>query len=338
MVTLDVPSELRDELSALSLSDAVESEEVSVTVLGPLTIEEAFSHAEVELQRIDEAAEWAISQVSQAIKTQANVRKGVVLSKLKVQFELEDPKDFQARWKQLLKDRKITPASADSWILAAQAIKENRQFFANSESILNSISASALAVIQSLPSLDKDAVLNEAMESGKAPSVAAVQSVAKDPETKQHKAEERLKQIQIEKEVAQAKLKELESGHDYEDSPEYIAQQKKLQTSERNEQRALIKIEELENVVKQTKAKRIQEQQEREALEAELEALKTDDDTTRRRRVNALSQSLVTVIPDLTADLQRFFSEIAYYEPSYKEAILDSCASLCGYLTQQLNG
>ena len=87
------------------------------------------------------------------------------------------------------------------------------------------------------------------VETGKPVTAAEVKEIANAPETKQHKAEERLKQIQLEKEAALAKVRKLESEEVDVNDPAYQKIQQKLTSAERNEQRLLLQIEELKQTV-----------------------------------------------------------------------------------------
>lgn len=331
ITTTELPADLKFNLDNLAPSAEPTS---IVEVLEPLSIAEAFSYVEEQLHKIDDTVEQAINYVTKALKGLANVRKGQMLFELKTRYAIDNPKEYEQLYGDLLKRNNIKKAEAQRWLDAAQYVRENQSFV--DPGVIGSISAGALSIMQTLPAVDKDKLIDKMTETGEPVTVKEVKRVANEPETKLHKAEEVLKKYQAQKEVALEQVKKLEAQELAPDDPKLLKLQDKLTSAERNEQRLLLQIEELKHTVEETKAKRIQEQNQREALEAELEQLRNDDDATRMRRVNALSQSLTATIPDVTSDLQKFFAELEYYPPTYQEAILDSCKNLCGYLTEQL--
>jgi hypothetical protein len=329
--TSELPVDIKAQLDSLSTQQGPVS---IVEVLEPLSIQEAFSYVEEQIHKIDDTVDQAINYVTKALRGIAAVRKGQLLYELNHRYFVESPKEYEQLYGEFLKRNNIKKAEAQRWLDAAQYVRENGQFV--DPGVIGSISASALTIMQSLPSQEKDKLIDKMAETGKPVTAAEVKEVANAPETKLHKAEEVLKKYQAQKEQAIEQVRKAESQELSPDDPKLLKIQDKLTTAERNEQRLLLQIEELKHTVEETKAKRIQEQNQREQLEAELEQLRTDDDATRMRRVNALSQSLTATIPDVTSDLQKFFAELEFYTPTYQEAILDSCKNLCAYLTEQL--
>ena len=329
--TSELPVDIRAQLDSLATQQGPVP---LVEVLEPLSIQEAFSYVEEQIHKIDDTVEQAINYVTKALRGIAAVRKGQLLYELNHRYFVQSPKEYEQLYGDFLKRNNLKKTEAQRWLDAAQYVRENGQFV--DPGVIGSISAGALTIMQALPSQEKDKLIDKMVETGKPVTAAEVKEIANAPETKQHKAEERLKQIQLEKEAALAKVRKLESEEVDVNDPAYQKIQQKLTSAERNEQRLLLQIEELKQTVEETKVKRIQEQNQREVLETELEQLRADDDATRMRRVNALSQSLTATIPDVTSDLQKFFAELEFYTPTYQEAILDSCKNLCAYLTEQL--
>jgi hypothetical protein len=273
----------------------------------------AIEQAREEIHRIDERAEFAISVVTQAIRTQATVAKGRVLLQLRERFDQVPQLD--GKWVEFLNSEDITQQAANGWMNAARAVNENSLQYG--EDFLMGFSATALAKVQTLPAVIKEAVLETAVEEDKVPTLKEVEAVGKKPATKLAKA---LEQLELNA------LKQVEAENSEDSYPE---ERYKLRQQEKKLQET---IEQLKSQIAEDKIKREQQEKEAERLNAELDLLKYDDAAAREQRVKRVASSLIVSLPAVLSDLQKYVAEKDHYESKHVKSIDSSIDTLINFL------
>ena len=80
------------------------------------------------------------------------------------------------------------------------------------------------------------------------------------------------------------------------------------------------------------------EEAERSArLEKELQKLKYDDASQKAERVKRLSSTLTVAVPQVLADLQKFFAEKDLYDEDIRSHLLEQSTYLANYVADQLD-
>jgi hypothetical protein len=278
-----------------------------------LAFDAAIQQAREELHRIDERAEFAISVVTQAIKTQATVAKGRVLLALRERFDQVPQLD--GKWMQFLDSENITSQTASGWMCAAKAVNENAAEYG--EEFLMGFSATALSRVQSLPTVIKDAVLSEAAETGEPPAYKELEVLRKKPAVKLAKALEQLENNAL----RQVEAKETGDAFVGE-SARLRQQEKKLEET----------IEQLKSQIAEDKIKREQQEKEAERLNAEIELLKYDDEAAREQRVKRVANTLIVQVPAVLSDLQKYIAEKEFYSSKQRDSIDNSIETLVNFL------
>lgn len=278
-----------------------------------LAFDAAIEKAREELHRIDERAQFAISVVTQAIKTQATVAKGRVLLALRERFDQVPQLD--GKWMQFLDSENITSQTASGWMCAAKAVNENAAEYG--EEFLMGFSATALSRVQSLPTVIKDAVLSEAAETGEPPAYKELEVLRKKPAVKLAKALEQLENNAL----RQVEAKETGDAFVGE-SARLRQQEKKLEET----------IEQLKSQIAEDKIKREQQEKEAERLNAEIELLKYDDEAAREQRVKRVANTLIVQVPAVLSDLQKYIAEKEFYSSKQRDSIDNSIETLVNFL------
>ena len=279
-----------------------------------LAFDVAIQQAKEEIARIDERADFAISVVTQAIKTQATVAKGRVLVKLRERFDQVPALD--GKWLKFVAELDVSQIVATQWMNAARAVDENSVEYG--EDFLMGFSSTALAKVQTLPAVIKDAVLSDAVESGVALKVTEMEELHKKPQTKLAKAMEAL-------EAKADRLGELQSGAEPtapSEKSRLTADTKKLEDT----------IEVLKSQIAEDKIKAEQAAKDTERLNAELELLKYDDIAAREQRIKRVSSSLIVQLPAVLSDLQKYIAEAEHYESKTRKSIDTSVETLVNFL------
>jgi hypothetical protein len=296
----------------------VEQLDLTVEVGGALVVadnseldvafEAAIEEARAEIHRIDEKAEFAISVVTQAIKTQAQVAKGRVLVALRGRFDKAP--QLEGKWASFLTSIDVAQNTALGWMNAAKAVDENSLQYGGD--FLMQFGGANLARIQKLPEVIKEAVLETAVDTGELPTCKEIAEIHAKPATKLARALEQLEDNALKK---------------AEDNPAPVAA--KL---DKQEAKLLETIEQLKSQIAEDKIKREQQEKETERLNAEIELLKFDDEAAREQRVKRVANSLIVQVPAVLSDLQKYIAEKEYYSSKQKDSIDNSIETLVNFL------
>ena len=274
----------------------------------------AIQQAKDEIARIDERADFAISVVTQAIRTQASVAKGAVLLKLRERFDQVPALD--GKWYQFLDEIEVNRANAIRWMNSARVVAEHGPQCG--EDFLLSFSSEGLNNLYRLPTVIKEAVLEDAVETGKPPSSKEMADITAKPQTKLAKALEAL-------EAKSERLEELNEGAEPAHSQEKY--QLKGDTKKLEET-----IEQLKSQIAEDKIKAEQSAKETERLNAELELLKYDDEAAREQRVKRVGNTLIVQLPAVLSDLQKYVAEKDHYDKKVVDSLDKSIETLINYL------
>lgn len=273
----------------------------------------AIEQAREELHRIDERAEFAISVVTQAIRTQATVAKGRVLLQLRERFD--QAPHLEGKWSQFLTSENLKVSTVNSWIQSAKLIADNAEQYG--EDFLLKFGGSNLTRIQQMPTVIREAVLETAYETGEVPTQQEIHDIRQKPATKLAKALEEL-------EANALKQKDVEeNGENYRNHSKALeAQEQKLNET----------IEQLKSQIAEDKIKREQQEKEAERLNAELDLLKYDDAAAREQRIKRVASSLIVSLPAVLSDVQKYVAEKDHYESKHVKSIDSSIDTLINFL------
>ena len=274
-----------------------------------VAFDKCIEQAREQIRAIDEKAEFAIQIVTQSIKTQASVAKGKVLLQLRERFDKVP--SLEGKWNEFLESIETTPQNASRWMCAAKTVIENSDEYG--EDLLMEFSSEALHRVNKMPAVIREAVLEDAKETGEIPSAREVQAIHKDPKTKLAKAMEDLEAVAERKEDP-----ERSDSNKWQDGK----QEQKLKET----------IEQLKSQIAEDKIKSEVEAKEKERIEAELELLKYDDEAAREQRIKRVTNTLIVSIPAVLADVQKYIAEKEHYESKATKSLDDSLETLVNYL------
>lgn len=275
-----------------------------------LAFDECIQKAKEQIKSIDEKAEFAIQVVTQSIRTQAAVAKGQVLLALRERFDQVPA--LEGKWAIFLDDIGLSTDMAFKYMNSSRAVAENSE--ALGEDFLLTFPVNALHTIQTLPAVVKEAVLEDAAETGEAPSVREIAEISKDPRTKLAKAMESLEAV-------------AERKADPERTESYSLRYDKKQEAKLEET-----IEMLKSQIAEDKIKSEMEAKEKERISAELELLKYDDEAAREQRVKRVSNTLIISIPAVLSDLQKYIAEKEHYDSKTTKSLDGSIQTLIHFL------
>ena len=326
-----------------------------------------------EILLVDAKADFVIKKVVNEIKARASLTKGKFIHEIQVRFGSLDESVpskpglckywyslgfWHSPWAEtygLTKPQNaVSYSRAIGWARAYRSTLEFQDVFDglidNPEAILNAPDT-VLHLMQSLPQSNRIEVMADIAE-GVVPEVSEVKALIKSPEVQKTLAEQALekakaRKVEADKRYEQVKADPSVSSRD----PEYGNAQNAVQAAAKAEAKATQRITQLEEELTLIKAERIkeakvlEEAQKKEAAAkaaeaeayAELEAMQSDDDATRRRRIAGLSQSLTASVPDVLSDLQKYFAEREHYEISTRESIEDAARALSVFLSMKLS-
>jgi hypothetical protein len=325
-----VPNQHRTDLSFL-VPTAIEGE-VNETFekLGD-NLNNALAKAEEELKRIDERAEYAISIVSQAIRTRAAVEKGRVLLSIKEKFNTLP--EFDGKFHEWMKLAGVSISHAQKWMNAARVVDDATPIFG--ENLVMNMGVSTLDGLHRLPTEAKVEVLCTAEETGKAPTEKEVRAIAQKPETKLTKAQELLAEARAKRDEKRELVEEVKADPEinYKD-PEYSKAFVEASKAEARVVELEGQVEEFRLLVRTEKAKAEAEAKARASAEAELESLKFDDEAARQQRIKRIQSTLTVQIPQVVSDIQKYRAERDHYDEEYRIALDTLIKDLQSYLSE----
>ena len=274
-----------------------------------VAFDKCIEQARADIRAIDEKAEFAIQVVTQSIRTQASVAKGKVLLQLRERFD-QIPA-LEGKWSEFLDSEDINSKAASRWMAAAKLVKDQGETYG--EDFLLNFGAETLTKIHSLPGVIKEAVLEDAADTGDIPTQRELNEITSNPKTKLAKA-----------------MEQMEALAERQSDPE---RSDKLKSNDRATEKKLEEtIEQLKSQIAEDKIKSEMEAKEKERITAELELLKYDDDAAREQRIKRVSNTLIVSIPAVLSDLQKYIAEKDHYDGKTTKSLDDSIETLVNYL------
>jgi hypothetical protein len=325
----ELPTELKEELNALVPTVEPEVNETFLKLQDNLN--NALVKAEEELKRIDERAEYAISVVTQAIRTRAAVEKGRVLLDIKEKFSTVP--EFDGKFHEWLKLTGVSISHAQKWMNAARVVDDATPVFG--EELMLNMGVATLDGIHRLPTDAKVEVLCQAEETGKVPTEKEVRAVAQKPETKLTKAQELLAEARAKRDEKALVVDEVKADPEitYKD-PEYTKAFVEASKAEARVKELEAQVEEFRLLAKQEKAKAETEATARQKLEGELDQLKFDPETVRGQRIKRIQSTLTVQLPQVLSDIQKYRAERQHYDEEYQIALDTLIKDLKSYLME----
>ena len=95
-------------------------------------------------------------------------------------------------------------------------------------------------------------------------------------------------------------------------------------------------LADLKSAIHAERAKADEQAQIAEKLTRELDKLKFDDESQRQERIRRLSASLTVSVPQVLADLGKFFTEQDHYPEEVKKHLLEQATYLANYVGDNL--
>lgn len=284
--------------------------------------------AAAELQRITERTEFALSVVTQAIRTQEAIAKGKVLKQLR--DEIPD-----GEWMKFLnrEDVSINHGTALGYINAAQLVEDAGPLYG--EDMLMNIGSTTLDLIHKLPTNEKLEVLDQTQETGKPPTQRQLQKLQSKTSTKLSKNAEKLIEAKERKESATNSVDRKHANADVKRLELRILQlESDLEKEQSQKTEISDSLTEKEDDL-HTATRKLEEAQAdlAKALE-ESHSLRFDADTARQQRVSRVGNQLILTVPQLLADLQKFVAEYDYFSDNVQIAVGDQLKTLMAYLDE----
>jgi uncharacterized coiled-coil protein SlyX len=270
-----------------------------------------------EILRIEARAAHAISSISSLIGTRANIAKGREIALIQDHFRGRGDGSLPRFYESLGFSMTTATRYANAW----RASQELEGLLGDSGvDGLSGVSDLALAKIHQLPSVAKQEIVSAIAAGDEPPSVRQVERIAHQPETKLAKAQERLEEARERLEANGGDKAALRSVSRYEQriaelEAELVARDEALVASEQAlaaKQRAY------------------------EKTEAELQLHRFDDETARQERVKRVGNNLVMSLPQVLADLQKFWTEREAYPDEIRSHLIQQSEYLANYLGDQL--
>ena len=315
-----------------------------------------------EILLIDAKADFAIAQITKRIKGRASLEKGRVIDAIQQKRGSLDGKKsgLYRYWHSLgfWDSNKMEPMGLSRpsnptamkqlsvWSRAYRAVSEAQELFGglvDTDTILAAGDAT-LATVSNLPTDTRQELLAEIVSGESVPSESQVKAIAAKPEVKLSKAQELLAKAKERQVAAKQELAAVKANPNISatvggiGNTEYAAASKFAKNADKSVANYEKQIEELTKQIEEQAKKAEADAKATKALSKEIEALKKDDTAVRKRRINQLSQSLVSQLPDIQSDLLKFFAEKEFYEKTYCHSIESTAIQLYEFLAKQLDG
>jgi predicted RNase H-like nuclease (RuvC/YqgF family) len=201
----------------------------------------------------------------------------------------------------------------------------------------NQLADRAASGLMMLPTDYREAFFADIVN-GDLPSQATVDEVNSRTEVKLSKAEELLAAARVRKEQADDKWEMVKSDQNIDTtSKEYKTASKAPQYFSKTINAYENKIADLTAQVEAEQARISEYERREEKTKSELEKLRFDDDSTREERIKRLTNSLTISVPQVMADLQKFFTEKDHYPTEVREHLLEQSVYLTNYIADQLD-
>ena len=271
----------------------------------------------------------------------ASLEIGREFLEIQTKFKTEDNRKGEGLG-EYYKSLGVTKPQVSRWVNKYKAYLAYNEIFGEFDSEgadkFNQLADKAAAGLMTLPTEYREAFFAD-IANGDSPSQAIVDEVNQRPEVKLSKAEELLAEAKARKEKANERWELVKKNPDI--SP------KSAEYRTANSSKAAIskvisgyekKIAELTAQIQEEHSKNNEYEKREEKVRAELEKLRFDDASTREERVKRLTNSLTISVPQVLADLAKFFTEQDHYSPEVREHLIEQSTYLTNFIADQLDG
>ena len=232
----------------------------------------------------------------------------------------------------------ISPKQAQNWSNKYRAFCSYVELFGEegASEKLNGLGDEAATRMWNLPRDYREAFLAD-IAIGETPSHEKVVGFAKRPEVKLTKAQELLEAAKLRKEEGIEQWELVKANPDLDSkSPEYVSAKVKTQNAVKHINQYEQRIAELQQQIEDERQAKEAEAEKVNRVRSELEKLKFDDDQTRQERIKRLTNSLTISVPQVMADLQKFFTEADSYPEDVRAHLLEQTTYLANYIGDNL--
>ena len=198
-------------------------------------------------------------------------------------------------------------------------------------------SDTALRELSRLPAAYQEEAMADVAAGGEPLTSTEIQALAKEPEVKLTKAEELLARARRRKAQAEEQWEEVKSDPNinYKTS-QYRSAADANDQATKTVARLEQELADLKASIEEERAKAAEEADRSERLTRELDKLKFDDESQRQERIRRLSASLTVSVPQVLADLGKFFTEQDHYPEEVKKHLYEQATYLANYVGDNL--
>ena len=234
----------------------------------------------------------------------------------------------------------LSPTQVSRWTAKYKAFKAYVEIFGEVDceaaNKFNDMADRAASNLMALPTEYREAFFAD-IALGNIPAQDTVEEVCKRPEVKLSKAEELLEAAKVRQAQAEEKWELLKADPQAKSTdPEY----RSASTAFRQASKIIAKyedqIKELEQRVLAEEMRNAEYEEREKRVKSELEKLKFDDEATRTERIKRLTNSLTISVPQVMADLQKFFAEKEDYPEDVRSHLLEQSTYLANYIGDNL--
>lgn len=273
-----------------------------------------------------------------------NILKIVAAASLKIGYEVhlvQTHFNFTSGKGQLTKfytSLGIKEHQAQGWAAKFRLFMDDVEKNGNKEGLMEAFEntpTKACVMIDNLPKEKREGYI-EGIHNGDVPTTKEVLDVSKEPQTKLEKAEEALFGFEAKKAEAETKLEDADAAS--RKAAKQSVERVDASIERLNQEILDLKAEIEEEKVKTTEEAEAKKQAEAESarLEKELQKLKFDDAKVRAERVKKLSSTLTVSVPQVTADVLKFFAEIKEYPEDVQKHVYENCRTLADQIADRL--
>ena len=327
-------SDLQVDASVIDVSE-VESQEDKEYLLA----------AGKEILTIEAKADFAIKKIVATIQGRANLEKGRVVYEMQRRFGTiteggeKGANNTGGSLAKFYASVGLSPRTANNY---SQAYRTTLKFSDLFDGIVEpskvlAFSDAALRELGRLPESIQEQAFADVAAGEPALKVGEIIELAKQPEVKISKAEELLARARRRKECADERWEMVKADPSIEyRTPEYNAATNDQQNATKAVARLEQELADLKSAIHAERAKADEQAQIAEKLTRELDKLKFDDESQRQERIRRLSASLTVSVPQVLADLGKFFTEQDHYPEEVKKHLLEQATYLANYVGDNL--
>ena len=327
-------SDLQVDASVIDVSE-VESQEDKEYLLA----------AGKEILTIEAKADFAIRKIVATIQGRANLEKGRVVHEMQRHFGTIDENGARTNvttggaLPRFYASVGLTSSKAADYSQAYRTTLKFSNLFdgiVEPEKVL-AFSDSALRDISRLPVVYQEEVLAEVAAGNEPMTNKQIQHLAREPEVRITKAEELLARARRRKAETEERWEEVRADPNIPcKSAEYSTATSAKRQSTLTVARLEQELADLKASIEEERARADEQAQLSDKLTRELDKLKFDDESQRQERIRRLSASLTVSVPQVLADLGKFFTEQDHYPEEVKKHLIEQATYLANYVGDNL--